>query len=93
MQNIPWKNLLLIFICFAVDYYCFQSRIWLVASGIATPISVCQAMEMSQIIYNFSCGTESKTQRNVQEDESMLSFEVRYIWQKWNTYAKRHNVA
>lgn len=54
------KCLLPIFICFAVDDYCFQSYTWLVASGIATPVSVCQAMEMSQITYSFICAMERK---------------------------------
>lgn len=81
-----------IFICFAVDYYCFQSYILLVASGIATPASVCQAMEMSQIIYSFICGTESKRQRNIQEDTSMLNFEVRpiYHFKKWSDASRIH---
>lgn len=86
MQTIPWRYLLLTFTYFAVDHYYFQSCLWLVASGIATPASVCQETEMSQIIYSFSCGMESKKQSNVQEDESMLSFEIRciYHFKQWS---------
>lgn len=50
---------------FAVDCYYSQSCLWLVVGSISSPASICQAMEMSQIIYAFSCGTESKGQSNV----------------------------
>lgn len=78
--EIDAENICYQFSCFAVDYYCFQSHIWLVASGVASPVSVCQAMEMSQIIYSFICGTESERQSSVQEDKSRVSFQVRPIY-------------
>lgn len=35
---------------FAMDCYYSQSRLWLVVDSISSPASICQAMEMSQII-------------------------------------------